>query len=413
MTGRPPVPSRGKALFNPFQTLTQANVMAAVGHASMLQSSGRLEEAADLWARIAVAAPGSAEVRFNLGAVLLGLERFAAAEQAFGDALARKPDMAAALHRLGNLMQATGRWDEAEPLYVQALKLDPQLWRARLDLAHLHLGRGEFRPGWPLFEARRHLGDAYIDAPPFPRRWQGEPLAGRSILVWPEQGFGDQIQFVRFVPELVRRGAEVTLVAPRELAALFGGLGVTVVERSDGMGLAEPDYWTWLQSIPGFLGVTLETLAGTPYLAAPAGRRDRWRDFAPNGGVGVVWQGRATPNPHRSLPSFETLQPLADAGAELIELSPPPDGDFADVAGMMERLDLIVSIDTAAAHLAGALGKPCWILLPWFNSDWRWMQGRADSPWYPSARLFRQPGHGDWDSVIADVAAAWREQASS
>jgi hypothetical protein len=126
-----------------------------------------------------------------------------------------------------------------------------------------------------------------------------------------------------------------------------------------------------------------------------------------------MWQGRATPNPHRSLPAFGTLRPLAEAGAELIELSPSPDGDFADVAAQMERLDLIVSIDTAAAHLAGALGKPCWILLPWFNADWRWMQGRADSPWYPSARLFRQPAHGDWDSVVAELVAAWRARPSS
>jgi len=387
--------------------------MAAVQHASTLQTAGRLEEAADLWARIAAAAPGSAEVRFNLGAVLLGLERFEAAERAFRDALARKPDMASALHRLGNLLQATGRWDEAEPLYGRALKLDPQLWRAQLDLAHTHLGRGDFKQGWPLFEARRNLGDVHIDAPPFARQWQGEPLAGRSILVWPEQGFGDQIQFVRFVPELARRGAEVTLVAPRELSALFTGLGVQVIERSDGMALAEPNYWTWLQSIPGRLGVTIEDLPGPPYLAAPADRRERWRDFAPRGGVGVMWQGRATPNPHRSLPSFETLRPLADAGAELIDLQPPPGGDFADVAAQMEGLDLIVSVDTAAAHLAGALGKPCWILLPWFNADWRWMQGRADSPWYPSARLFRQPAHGDWASVVAELVAAWRERPSS
>lgn len=387
--------------------------MAAVQHAAALQTAGRLAEAADLWARIAAAAPGSAEVRFNLGAVLLGLERFEAAEQAFRDALARKPDMAAALHRLGNLLQATGRWDEAEPLYVQALRLEPQLWRARLDLAHIHLGRGDYRQGWPLFEARRSLGDAHIDAPPFPRPWQGEPLAGRSILVWPEQGFGDQIQFARFVPGLAAQGADVTLVAPPELSALFADLGVRVVERSAQMALPEPDYWTWLQSIPGFLGTAPGALPASAYLSAPADRRDRWRDFAPKGGVGVMWQGRATPNPHRSLPAFGILRPLAEAGAELIELSPPPDGDFADVAAQMERLDLIVSIDTAAAHLAGALGKPCWILLPWFNADWRWMQGRADSPWYPSARLFRQPAHGDWDSVVAELVAAWRARPSS
>lgn len=393
---------------DPFATLTQANIMAAVQEATARQSAGRLAEAADLWGRIAAVARGSAEVRFNLGAALLGLERHEEAEQALREAIRLKPGMTAAVHRLGNLCQATGRWNEAERLYGEALRQDPQLWRARLDLAHIHLGRGDFARGWPLFEARRALGAAHIDAPPFPREWQGEPLAGRSILVWPEQGFGDQIQFARFVPELARRGADVTLVAPPELSALFASLGVRVVERSAEMALPEPDDWIWLQSIPGRLGVTLEDLPRPPYLAAPEARRAKWRGFAPKGGVGVMWQGRATPNPHRSLPSFEILRPLAEAGAELIELAPPAGGDFADVAAQIERLDLIVSVDTAAAHLAGALGKPCWILLPWFNTDWRWMQGRADSPWYPTARLFRQPAHGDWASVVADLVAAWR-----
>ncbi len=398
-------------IIDPFATLTQANIMAAVQHATALQSGGCLADAADLWARIAGVAPTSAEVRFNLGAVLLGLERHQMAEDALREAARLKPGMTAALHRLGNLLQATGRWDEAERLYGEALRQDPQLWRAKLDLAHIHLGRGDFAEAWPLFEARRHLGGAHIDAPPFPREWEGEPLEGRSILVWPEQGFGDQIQFARFVPELARRGADVTLVAPPELSALFAGLGVRVIERLAQMSLPEPDYWTWLQSIPGRLGVRLETLAAAPYLSSPPDGREKWATFAPRGGVGVMWQGRATPNPHRSLPSFETLRPLADAGAELVELTPPPDGDFADVAAQMERLELIVSVDTAAAHLAGALGKPVWILLPWFNTDWRWMQGRADSPWYPTARLFRQPSHGDWDGVVTELVAAWAARA--
>ena len=397
---------------DPFATLTSSNVMAAVQHASSLQTAGRLEEAAELWSRIAAIAPASAEVRFNLGATLLSLERLEGAERALREAVARKPEMAAARHRLGNVLQATGRWDQAEPHYLAALQSDAELWRAQLDLAHLHLGRGDFGRGWPLFEARRKLGGAHIDAPPFPRQWRGEPLTGRSILVWPEQGFGDQIQFARFVPELAARGANVTLAAPPELSALFEGLGVRVVTRGPEMTFSEPDYWTWLQSIPGHLGVRIETLPNRPYLAAPETRRARWRAEVPAGGVGVVWQGRPTPSPHRSLPSRAALEPLADAGATLVDLQPPPGEDFADVAAVMEGLDLIVTIDTAAAHLAGALGKPCWILLPWLNNDWRWMQDRADSPWYPSARLFRQRFHGDWDGVMAEVVAAWRERSA-
>jgi tetratricopeptide (TPR) repeat protein len=396
---------------DPFAILTRANILSAVQHASALQSGGRVQEAAELWRKIATAAPANAEAQFNLAASLLALERFAESERAFRSAVALKPEAAFMQHRLGNILQATGRWTEAEPHYLAALERDPELWRARLDLAHLHLGHGNFSKGWPLYEARRAvLGEEHLSAPPLANEWQGEPLPGRKLLVWPEQGFGDQIQFARFVPELAARGADVTLVAPPELSALFGGLGVRVVERAPTMELPEPDYWTFLLSAPHHLGVRLETLSGQAYLTAPPDRRARWAGFAPKGGVGVVWTGRATPNPHRSLPSRDVLQPLADAGARLVDLQPEPGDDFADLAAVMEQLDLVVTIDTAAAHLAGALGKPCWVLLPWLNNDWRWMQGRDDSPWYGSARLFRQRTHGDWAGVVADVVKAWGER---
>lgn len=396
---------------DPFRLVTAANVMDAYRHAAALQSAGENAPAAALWARIAAVAPTTAEVRYNLGVTLMALERFEAAETELRQAVALKPEAAFAQHRLGNLLQATGRWaGEAEARYGEALRLDPGLWRAELDLAHLALGRGDFRRGWPLFESRLNLGATHLAPPDLPNVWAGEPADGRRILVWPEQGFGDQIQFVRFVPELAARGAEVTLVAPPELSTLFAGLGVEVVEQADGMALPEPDAWCFLQSLPYRLGMDFEDLSGRPYLAAPADRRAKWSGFAPEGGVGVVWQGRPTPNPHRSLPSREVLQPLADAGARLVDLQPPPGRDFADLAAVMEQLDLIVTVDTAAAHLAGALGKPCWVLLPWLNADWRWMQGRTDSPWYDSVRLFRQPAHGDWASVGRAVAAAWKER---
>ncbi|MBI1197729.1 MAG: tetratricopeptide repeat protein [Phenylobacterium sp.] len=392
---------------DPFVVLSAANIRDACAHAASLQTAGRNGEAAGLWRRIVAAAPASAEARFNLGATLLALEEFEAAEHALRESARLRPGAPWTRHRLGNLLQATGRWDEAEPHYRAALAEDASLWRARLDLAHLCLGRGDFGRGWPLFEARRSLGAAHIAPPPLPREWAGEPPAGASILVWPEQGFGDQIQFARFAPALAAAGADVTLVAPPELSALFATLGVRVVERAAEMTLPEPDAWTFLLSIPQRLGVDRDGLWPAPYLAPPADRIARWDGFAPQGAVGVVWQGRATPNTHRSLPSRELLQPLADAGATLVDLQPPPGRDFADLAAVMAQLDLVVTIDTAAAHLAGALGKPCWVLLPWFNADWRW--GLGDStPWYPATRVFRQTAHGDWAGVMAEVAAAWR-----
>jgi hypothetical protein len=390
------------------------DINAACGRAIALQAQGETAAAAQLWRRIVVTIPDNAEVQFNLGATLLPLGEFAEAEAALRKAVALKPGWASPRHRLGNLLYATGRWSEAEPHYLEALRLAPDVWRCAFDLANLRLGRGDLAGGWPFFEQRRNLGDDHLRPPPLPNEWLGEPPTGKSLLVWPEQGFGDQIQFARFVPELAAQGADVTLLAPPELARLFehafAGPGVRVVAKVDGVEIEQPDHWALVGSLPGRLGVTLPTLSGAPYLSAPQAARNRWKGFAPQGGVGVVWQGRAAPNPHRSLPSAELLEPLARAGANLIDISPPPGGDFADVAAMIEQLDLIVTIDTAAAHLAGAMGKPCWVMLPWLNADWRWMQGRDDSPWYDSVRLFRQPAHGDWNGVIQEVAAAWTAQ---
>jgi len=385
------------------------DLQAAWSRAAALQSAGDAVEASRLWARIAAAAPRSAAAQFNLGATLLPQHRFAEAERAFRAALVLDPDNAAIQHRLGNLLQATGRWDEVEGYYLAALRLDPGLLRARIDLAHLYLGQGDFARGWPLFEARRGLGDAHFRAPPLPNEWQGEPLEGRRLLVWPEQGFGDQIQFARWAPELARRGADVTLVTRPELARLFESLDVRVLAEAERLEIAEPDYWTPIASLPLRLGASAEALPPGPYLAPPAAARARWTGSVAKGAVGLMWQGRATPNPHRSLPSRDVLAPLAQAGATLVDLDPAPESDFADTAAIVEQLDLVVTVDTAVAHLAGALGKPCWVLLPWLNSDWRWMQGRSDSPWYGSARLFRQPSHGDWDSVVAQVVQAWRQ----
>jgi hypothetical protein len=173
--------------------------------------------------------------------------------------------------------------------------------------------------------------------------------------------------------------------------------------------LPPTDLWTLLLSIPGRLGTTLQDLPPAPYLKVGEARRARWAGHAPKGAVGIAWRGRATngADRHRSLPSKELLAPLAAAGAPLLDLG-DVEGDFADLAAVIEQLDLVVSVDTATAHLAGALGKPCWVLLPWFRTDWRWLDGRDDSPWYPSVRLFRQPAFGDWAGAIEALVAAYR-----
>jgi len=388
--------------------LTQDNIQAEFLRAGGLQQAGRWAEAAVLWREIAAAAPRSAEAAANLGGTLLELGAFEPAEAELRRAAALRPEAPWAHYNLGRALLLTRRWDAAEAEFQAALALAPHDPKTRLGLAHLRLMRGDYAAGWPLYEARTEIPSQHARRPDWPGEWRGEPVAGRRLLVLPEQGFGDQIQFARFAPVLRDLGADVTLAAPPELTALFASLEVEVLPQT-----AEPrpdDLWTLLLSVPGKLGVTLDNLPAAPYLAPPPERRIPPQDRPPKGAVGVIWRGRPTPgNTHRSLPSLDALAPLAEAGATLVDLSDPV-GDFAAMAAVIETLDLVVSIDTAGAHLAGALGKPCWLMLPWFRSDWRWLQDRADSPWYPSMRLFRQPAFGAWDPVVAEVANAWRAQ---
>jgi tetratricopeptide (TPR) repeat protein len=393
--------------------LTQDNIEAEFMRAGSLQGEGRWAEAAALWREIVAAAPASAEARANLGGALLELGEFEAAEAELRRAVADRPQASWAHYNLGRLFLLTHRFAEAEAALQAALALAPGDAKTRLGLAHLYLLQGDTKRGWPLYEARTEITSQNARKPDLPREWAGEPPAGKRLLIWPEQGFGDQIQFARFAPLLAEQGVDVTLVAPPELTALFASLGVRVIEQQAGpMAVPDFDHLTLLLSIPGRLGTTLADLRQPPYVAAPEDRRAKWAGHAPKGSVGVVWRGRPTPgNTQRALPSLDALKPLADAGARLLDLSDPI-GDFADLAAVIEQLDLLVTVDTAAAHLAGALGKPCWVMLPWFRSDWRWLEGRDDSPWYPSVRLFRQPRFGDWDAVVAAVARAYAAQFS-
>lgn len=388
--------------------LANQDLAAAFREASALQAAGSNPAAAALWREIVEAFPAVAEAWRNFGDVLTALGRFTEAEGAYRKACALRPDAAWSLWGLAGFLAKTGRWREADPFYSRALAAAPEDAALRLAYGHLRLGLGDFAAGWPLFESRKGLAGQGADPPPLGREWRGEPLAGQRLVIWPEQGFGDQIQFARYAPELQARGAQVVLACPPELAALFAELPVKVASGAQALALDERDDWTLALSVPGRLGVTLADLSGAAYLRAPADRRARWAGYAPAGAVGVAWRGRAShPNDaHRSLPSIEALEPLRRAGANLLDLSQPV-GDFADLAAIVEQLDLVVTVDTALAHLTGALGKPCWVLLPWFRQDWRWLQGRADSPWYDSVRLFRQAAPGDWAPVLESVAEAF------
>jgi hypothetical protein len=297
----------------------------------------------------------------------------------------------------GNAARYAGDFAAAEQVYRAALAIHPDNAPVKAALGLLLLTQGRYAEGWPFYDERRRFQPLPVDASGIPE-WRGEDLAGRSLMIWPEQGLGDEIQMARYAPVLKALGAQVVLVCSPSLATLFASLGVMVAPLVDKAQLPLTDFHVRNFSLPARLGTTLETIPSAPYLYAPA---------APGtGGIGFVWRGNPEhPNDAgRSLPSPEVLAPLARR-VRLVDLQ-TPQGDFLDTAVRIQALDLVVTVDTAMAHLCGALGVPCWVMLPAERCDWRWMTGRADSPWYPSLRLFRQAAPGDWTGVVERMASA-------
>lgn len=381
--------------------------------------------------------PGFA--RAHLG-VAQGLEasNSAEAERHYRQALQHDPRSIHAWYNLGVLLGRQGRMAESEASYRGALQVDPGFASASRNLADILLRRGEFTEGWLHFESRYspRRGQHAVPLPQagFPQ-WRGEPLAGKSIIVLHEQGFGDQIQMCRYVPQLKQMGAaKVTLVCAPELYTLFATLpGVDQLALSDqAEARADYDYWSLLLSLPHCLSARLRGVPDRlPYLAVPPGCRAKWQDRLPRAPlrVGLAWKGSGL-NPidqARSLPGLETLAPLWSVpgvsyfslqkagGAEPLQALPPGQPlhdlgpeleDFADTAAVVEQLDLVICVDSVLAHLAGSLNRPCWVLM-WPRPDWRWPDGRDDTPWYPkSMRLFRRGADEDWPAVVERVQAA-------
>jgi len=342
---------------------------------------------------------------------------------------------------LGVVLRGGGKITEAFECFRMALKLDSGYATARWNLATLQLLTGDFENGWRNFEAR------FTKSEPVARRhegitpWDGSPLTGRSILVYAEQGYGDTIQFVRYLSLLHRRGATVIFESPdRSLEQLMKGVaGVDqVVVR--GEAIPPADYQVPLLGLPGLFKTRLDSIPHEiPYITAPSQRVIAWRERIVDKkylNIGLCWAGRPKPDPRRSCP-LALMAPLArydwiifhslQMGAEACQALDPPAGmslrddtssiaDFVDTAALISNLDAVISIDSAVAHLAGALGKPVWLLLP-FAPDWRWMQEREDSPWYPTMLLFRQAKPGDWEEVMERVAtqlgtivSTWRDR---
>ncbi len=405
-----------------------AEAMSNLG--AVLAARGRIDDAT-AWYGHAIAVDAQlAPAHNNLGAALARLQRFDEAEVLHRRALALKPDFVDAHHNLGVALQDQGKFEEALASYDKALALKPDLVDAHWNRAYVMLMLGRYAEGWREYEWRWRRKEQPPRSYPQPL-WRGEPLVGRTILLHAEQGTGDALQFMRYVPLVAKGDARVVLQVPGPLLALAkASLGACAQVLADGDMLPAFDLHCPLLSLPLAFGATLETVpADVPYLtvdpAAAAGWRERLCD-AKGLKVGLVWAGNPQHKNDRNRSiALERLGPLLGApgvrwfslqvGERKGDLARVPAGmivdlsdgltDFAETAAAIAGLDLLIAADTAAAHLAGALAKPVWVLVP-FVPDWRWLVGREDSPYYPTARLFRQPARGDWDSVVLRVRHA-------
>jgi len=379
-------------------------------------------------------APGYSETHLNLGALFASAKRYDEAEAAYRRAITLNPASPAGWSNLGVLFACHAREVEAEHCHRTAIALDASYAMARFNLSYLLLRQGRFEEGWQCLEARNWYAGLmpHLNCP----RWQGESLFGKSVLLSLEAGLGDVIQFCRYAALLKEQGALViTLICHPPLKALLESLESVdaVIPYDEPIPESGFDYWTPLLSLPYHCKTRLDTIPATiPYLQAPADRIEKWAALLPGDGlrVGLVWKGNPLfeNDADRSLPGLEVFAPLWEvAGVRFIclqkgagehEAVHPPGGlalidlgthltDFADTAAAISGLDLVISVDTAVAHLAGALGKPCWVMLPDYKADWRWLKDRSDSPWYPGImRLFRQPSMGDWTTVVAEMSSA-------
>lgn len=344
--------------------------------------------------------------------------------------LARSPDFAGAYGTRGNILLDLGRIAEAQAAFDRAIALSPDTPLYKWGKSHVALLTGDFAEGWRLFEHRHAAMASRLELRTFSQpQWQGEAdIAGKRILLHAEQGFGDMVQFVRYAPMVAALGARVVVEAPACLLPLLRTLQGEFAFVATGDALPPFDLQCPLMSLPLAFLTTLATIpAPVPYLSADAEKRLGWRNRLGERKVpriGLCWSGRseASPDRKRSM-AVRHLAPLLalpyefhglqkdlredDAaflrGVPRLHMHAEDFADFSDTAALIAELDLVISVDTVIAHVAGALGKPVWILLPWAG-EWRWLQGRSDSPWYPSAMLFRQAARGDWDGVVAAIA---------
>ncbi len=346
----------------------------------------------------------------------------------FQNALQKKPDFVDVYNKIGFILQNKGLIEEAIKYFQKGLEIEPDNIDSHFNLAFPFLLLGNFEQGWKEYEWRRKLTD-------FSRRefsqqsWDSSDISGKTILLYAEQGFGDTIQFIRYVPLVAKKVTKIIIECQQQLISLFQNIEGIQQIIAYGEQLPLFDIYCPLLSLPLIFRTTIDTIpAEIPYIKVDEVLLQKWKDKTKEHKsefkVGLSWAGnpKHKNDRNRSFP-LETFAPLVkfdnivfyslQKGKGSKQAKNPPHGmklidytdeiiDFSDTAALIMNLDLVISADTAVAHLAGALGKPVWTLLP-FVPDWRWMLNREDSPWYPTMRLFRQPATGDWKSVIVNV----------
>jgi Flp pilus assembly protein TadD len=393
-----------------------------------LSTLRRPEEAESCLRRALDLEPGYAQAHNNLGNALGAQGRFDEAVASYLRALHFKPDYAEVFDHLGLVLQAQGKLDEAVGWFDKAVERAPSSGTIRMNRALACLQRGDFAQGWTEYEWRFRCREHPILAQGKPF-WDGSPLSGRRVLLWAEQGLGDSIQFIRFATAVAERGGHVIVSCPESLTTLLATCpGVNEV-FAQGSPLPEYECHVPLMGLPRIFETTMETIpAQVPYLTADPAAVARWHDeLGPVSGlkIGIAWQGNPDHKKDRQrsfrLDRFEPLSridgvhlfslqkgfgteqlaevagrfPVVDLGGRL--------NSFADTAAVIRNLDLLITPDTALAHLAGALGVPVWVAVQ-FSSDWRWLLEREDTPWYPTMKLVRQRRWDNWDEVFERIA---------
>jgi tetratricopeptide (TPR) repeat protein len=398
-----------------------------------LKEKGRLDEAVAAFRQAISQRPNFSEAYNNLGDALTDKGELNEAIAACRQAIAQKPSNAEAYYNLGNALVAQQRFDEAIDLYRQSIAIKPNRAEVHFNLASALLMRGEFQQGWEEYEWRWKLKEYQPLLRNFPQpRWDGSGFEGRTLLLHAEQGLGDVLQFIRYLPIVAQRGGKIILECQAELQRLFQAVAGMCEIVVRGRPLPPFDLHCPLLSLPRVFGTDLSNLPKTlPYLSPEPALIDAWsRTLGPADGqmrVGLAWAGsprfkgdRTRSMNLRQLAPFAAIRGIKfyslqkgpaeeqaknpPVGLELVDLGPGLK-DFVDTAAAMSLMDLIITTDTSVPHLAGALGRPVWVMLQ-FVPDFRWLLERDDSPWYPTMRLFRQSARGDWDGVAARVAEA-------